>query len=283
MSETTSQSLRNQQKAWASSHNIPFDPDGYCLELNDNLFFPLSRCSRRDFESGDGSELDRGGGRSKLQALHSSSALVCNFFDYWRGRDLCFVGRALGLGTPPCGMLFEHKYPTGLRGTSPNLDVVFTLWDGEVFAIESKFTEPYSRSLKKGHLKDAYFPVGTGLWTDNGLPGCQRLAENLRKGSLDFQLLDVAQLLKHMLGLAKNEKSWRLLYLWYNTADEVAKAHEEEIVAFVESIGADERRFSEMSYQELFSRVAPELTGEHDAYRKYLAERYFSQALSKMK
>jgi hypothetical protein len=30
------------------------------------------------------SELGENGGRGKIQALHSSSALVCNFFDYWR-------------------------------------------------------------------------------------------------------------------------------------------------------------------------------------------------------
>ncbi len=43
-----------------------------------------------------GSELGENGGRGKIQTLHSSSAIVCNFFDYWRAGDLKPLAEALG-------------------------------------------------------------------------------------------------------------------------------------------------------------------------------------------
>lgn len=114
---------------------------------------PLSACSRRDLAGGDGSELGKGGGRGKIQALHSSAALACNFFDYWRGRDLGLLSRALGISVRLCAVAFEQKFPTRLGGIAPNLDVVLYGCDGSLFAVESKFTEPFTKSKTKCFLK----------------------------------------------------------------------------------------------------------------------------------
>ena len=46
-----------------------------------HLFEPLERTVREDFEKGDGNELK--GHPAKMQAVHSSSALSVNIFQYW--------------------------------------------------------------------------------------------------------------------------------------------------------------------------------------------------------
>ena len=73
----------------------------------------------------------------KFCAAHSSSALAVNTFGAWIGREgfLTLAGR-----TGFTGLRFEAKFPTGLKGNPPNLDVVADSRSG-VVAIESKCTE----------------------------------------------------------------------------------------------------------------------------------------------
>jgi hypothetical protein len=54
----------------------------YTPELNQNLFDPLSLDIRKSFEQGDGNEIS--GNPAKMQAIHSSSALSVNVFQYWQ-------------------------------------------------------------------------------------------------------------------------------------------------------------------------------------------------------
>jgi len=255
---------------------IRIDQDGYCFRRDDNLFRPLSDCAQKEFAAGDGAELEKQGTRGKIQALHSSSALACNFFDYWRGRDLEMLARAFGLSGRLCGLAFEKKYPTGLKGKAPNLDVALYQADGGVFAIESKFTEPFSRSKTKNFLKPKYFPEDRPLWEKVGLSGCQTLAERLKDRCIHFEFLDAAQLLKHMLGLAPNKQSWILCYLWYDPNGDMAKSHAEEIGEFVKAIGPDSAHFRAFTYQALFRRLSEWVGQDHSHYLSYLRERYFS-------
>ena len=78
---------RAVQVAWAARQGIKIDPQGYTLCLQDNLFQPLSATTHAELTAGAGAELGLGGGRGKLQALHSSAALAVNVFDYWRDRQ----------------------------------------------------------------------------------------------------------------------------------------------------------------------------------------------------
>src|ERR1700682_6479487 len=89
--------IRHDQRAWADRSGISIDADGYCRNLRDNLFQDLSAGSRDDFAAGDGQELGKIGARGKMQALHSSSALACNVFDYWRTRDPSSFGQVLSM------------------------------------------------------------------------------------------------------------------------------------------------------------------------------------------
>lgn len=271
--------IKAHQRAWATRNKRTFDAEGYCRCVDDNIFQGLSVGARKDFESGDGTELGKNGERGKIQALHSSSALACNWFDYWRGRDLQPLSRAFGVPLQSSTLTLEHKLRTGLGGIGPNLDVLLC-GEGTAFAIESKFTEPYTKSNGKTWLKPKYFSDGRSLWTEKSLAGCQAVAEALRTEQHVFRVLDVAQLLKHMLGLAfEFGRHWSLCCLWFEVPGSLADQHRQELRNFTAQIGKDGPNFLALTYQELFASMLP-FVGQADAgYIEYLRDRYLSEAV----
>jgi hypothetical protein len=274
MIDARSQILRQQQD-WAANRKIAVDSSGYTEALDANLFRPLHRDTLSDFQRGSGDELGRNGRRGKMLALHSSSALAVNVFDYWRGRSLAWVAGAFSLTSEPSLLRFEAQFPTGLPENPPNLDLAFVLADRQTVAVESKFTEPYGRANHAAPFKLKYFPTGNGVWYDRALPRCQRLAGRLHRGELQFQYLNAAQLLKHVLGLAQSSVGqFTLFYVWYAVPSDEARQHGEEIKAFAAEIGS-ELDFRALTYQELFSSALRDLGAEHLAYLSYVGERYF--------
>ncbi len=254
------------QVKWARARGIAVDVDGYCARLEDNLFQPMSAGCREAFAAGDGGELGVAGGRGKMQALHSSSALACNVFDFWTDRAPGGLARALGIAAGGWAVRFERNFPTGLRGNPPNLDVVLEGRSGLV-AIESKFLETYG--VGKGAFRESYFPRGRRLWAERGLAGAQRVAEALFGGEARFAFLDAAQLLKHMLGVACSGREWALLCAWFRAEGEAGDRHARELAAFGEMLGEDGARFRTLTYQEVFRGL-----GAEDPYGRYLAGRY---------
>jgi hypothetical protein len=245
------------------------------LTVEQNLFRTLSPGCRRSFEAGDGVELGKNGARGKMQAVHSSSVLACNFFDYWVDGDASLLGRTLGISGELCGIWFEQKFPTGLRGNAPNLDVVVGT-AGAGLAIESKFMEPYQPSPSKCIFRDAYFAGGKRLWLDKGLARCQELAEEIHRGALQYRMLDATQLLKHMLGLACADRRFSLMCLWYRVPGPAGDMHARELEHFANRIADDEQQFRALTYQELFAQLSADGTQRgHTMYLNYLRERYF--------
>jgi hypothetical protein len=267
--------LKERHRIWAMNLGIDLDRDGYCTTLEQNLFLPLSNAARGEFAGGDGSEFGKARTRGKILALHSSAALACNFFDYWRERDLAGLAAAFGLSESPYRLAFEQKFPTGLGGIAPNIDVVLYLPDGAIFAIESKFTEPYATSKKKCYLKPKYFLDGRHLWAEVGLPGCQAVADDIRKEQVQFEFLDVSQMLKHMLGLARGTSTWRLCCLWYRIDRDIGEQHANELADFCRRLGPDSCRFDSQTYQDLFARITNSISPEHDSWVSYMRQRYF--------
>ena len=262
---------------WAKNNQPPLDIDkqGYVRRLSDNFFEPLSACTLAELAQGDGTELGREGERGKIQALHSSSALACNVFDYWRGRDSTSLAVALGLQSRLCSMRFEAKFPTGLRGKAPNLDLIVTAVDGAKVAIESKFLEPFGSPKKPRAFNDKYFPSGPGLWADILLPEAQALADRVRAAPGAFQSLDVQQLLKHLLGLGQRSPSPALLYVWFRPGGEAGQIHADEVADFVQSLAGLRIGVSALSYQALFDRLRAHSAEGHASYLAYLEARYF--------
>ena len=266
--------VQTQQREWARSHGITFDEQGYTLDPKDNLYLPLSDASREEFANGDGSELPRGGKRGKMQALHSSSALACNVFEYWRQRDPTPLANALGLENPIAEIKFEQKYPTGLRGNAPNLDVVLQLRSGQIIAIESKFLETYARHPQGFNPK--YFDSGRAYWSDRGLNRCQKLAAQIQDGERTFRWLHAQQLLKHALGLANSGLDWSLWYFWYQVDGAPGIEHAQEAEEFGELVKSDGIGFRSMTYQDLFERLPTVSASGHQGYLDYLGDRYFA-------
>ncbi len=81
--------ILSKQIQWAHRNNIVLigskvnrGRKAYTQKLDDNLFEPLMSEVKNDFEDADGGELT--GNPCKMQAVHSSSALGVNIFQYWK-------------------------------------------------------------------------------------------------------------------------------------------------------------------------------------------------------
>lgn len=91
-----------KQTAWARNRRLPLigskierGRPAYTTLLDDNLFQPLLPDVRAAFRAADGNELN--GCPAKMQAVHSSSALAVNLFQYWHGCGQEQVMRGLAL------------------------------------------------------------------------------------------------------------------------------------------------------------------------------------------
>ena len=240
------------QAQWASQAGKSLERPGYVKDLADNLLLrKLNPETEAEFVEADGSELlDSGRRPAKMRALLSSSALAVNFFDSWRHIPKEPLTNALNLPKSIISLRFEHKcdkkkYPVGPG--SPNLDLLLTLAGGQRIGIESKFVEPYRNPGVDSALSLKYFPHhGPGHWTNAGLLRAQDLVDKMR-GQWDY--LDAPQLLKHMLGLRSEqpEAVVQLIYVWYDTGFDDAKAHREEVERFSDSIAGDVVHFSAIS------------------------------------
>ena len=164
------QQLLNRQRSWAESVGLDVDGRCYLASVDANLLQPLSMRSKQSFENGSGSELQDTPSRpAKMKALHSSSALGVNVFDYWVDRDTSALLSALGLDSGSLDAItFEAQFPTGLKGNPPNLDVALAYSDGHVIGVESKFSEWLTpKSKNKEPFKSKYFSEDTGCLTSD--------------------------------------------------------------------------------------------------------------------
>ncbi len=216
-----------------------------------------------------------------MQALHSSSALGVNIFQYWQqnGR-LDVIAAACGFCNKGSKVLeslvFEDKYPIRKEfHAPPNIDVVFhnrILHAFERFAVECKFSESYG-GRQHGGMAPAYL-AETAIW--DGLPALHDLAVAISPEDGRYTYLHAAQLIKHILGLREGlgSNKFRLLYLWYDVLGREGGDHRDEVEDFKGIAEADGIRFHGMTYQELILYLARNYRDEHPAYIKYLTERY---------
>ncbi len=261
----------NGQAEWATRHGILFDSSYRCRTVADNLFVRLSCETSDEFRDGAGSELGTVDAVGSMASLRSSSALAVNVFEPWRAADIAPLGALLGVDRSAQWVRFEVRYPTGLGGLPPHLDVVIGSHEAGPVAIESKFTETYTPA--HNGFRPSYFESAS-LW--DGFEQTRRLALEIAAGTEGFRYLGAAQLIKHALGLkyAYGPQGFRLVYLWYEWPSEIADLHNDEVNRFSEMIGS-EFDFVALTYQRLFDDLSgiPEPQMGHAAY---LRDRYFS-------
>ncbi len=281
--------ILTRQIAWANNHGIALigckgehARPSYVRTLDENLFQPLSPDAMKAFREGDGDEIGSPASPGKMQAVHSSSALAVNVFHYWQMISKAPTIAALcGLcrrkSSDPGGLSFENKYPINDNfRIPPNVDVIIHNHENtqiRVFAVECKFSEAYG-TRGHGGLKRRYLTGCRELWDD--MPNLHNLAQSISPDDKEFKNLHAAQLIKHILGLKRafGRKGFRLLYLWYNVPGAEGERHRNEVAEFAVAARKDGILFHSLSYQELICRMAGELRSEHEAYIRYLTERY---------
>jgi hypothetical protein len=275
---TSKRDVLARQVQWAGLNGLTPDAKGYLAGYEVNLFRPLSAPAISCFQSASGNELLGSSSRpAKMSALHSSSALAVNVFDYWSEQPDVVLA-ALELPTGAVSMKFEAQFPTGLDGNPPNLDVAIRWADGTWLGIESKFTEWLTpKAPGKELFRSKYFPDAGALWRDRGLAKCQELAADLNSGRVAYRYLDAPQLLKHALGLAASAHPFALLYIYYDVPGTAGYAHRAEAEGFAEHIAGD-FPFHIRRYQAVFQRLAAIARPADQAYIEYLAARYFPEA-----
>ncbi len=279
------ETILQRQIDWATQSGLPrVDSRGgqrgrpaYLPAIADNLFQPLTEFTAECFRRGDGNEIgDYPHKPAKMRAVHSTSALAVNVFQYLGevGRADAAVGGQDAAAYRSAVVAFEEKYPVGSGfGIAPNVDVVIKPISSQhpVVAIECKFSEAYRINPSKG-LKVKYLNAAE-LWPE--LPGLHRLAQALCPEDRRFTFLHAAQLIKHILGLRRMYgRNFRLVYLWYAANGDEGRVHADEAAAFAEIARADGVAFVPMTYQQLIRRLAEELEEEHGEYVEYLTSRY---------
>lgn len=280
--------ILSKQTAWATNSGITLvgskgklGRPAYTCNLNQNLFQQLLPDVEKSFTAGDGGELGSTKFPGKIQAIHSSSALGVNVFQYWKSIDavpviaaqcgLCRVGSQVS-----SGIYFEEKYPiSDTFGFHPNIDVVIHNAPSakiKRFAVECKFSEAYG-AYKHGGLKAKYLGLDD-LWA--GIPNLLSFAKRISPDDHEFAHLHPAQLVKHILGLKRQfgRAGFRLLYLWYDVLGDQGKRHRDEVLKFTEVTKSDGIKFHSLTYQELIVTLARKLRTEHPDYIRYLTERY---------
>ena len=270
--------IMSHQRRWAVQSDLSVVEDGYLPSVEENLFAPLSKSTRRAFELGRGKELEDTPKRpAKMRALRSSSALVCNLFDYWIVNDARAIGRCLGLEASAHDVQLEVELHTGFRGTPPTPDLLVIDQSDRTTIVESKFTEPFEPkqySKRRPPFSKSYFDDLGGTWAKLGLPRCQILAERLSHGEKLFHHLDAPQLLKHAIGLKRADPTGVLTLLWYDPFHAEGNAFQREIQRF-ENLVDVELGFNAIKHQTVFQRLKAEAHADPN-YVNYLESRYFS-------
>ena len=302
--------IRIKQQLWANSHIADKLRDGkyhdtHTQKPDDNIYKGLTPETRKAFDDAQGGEWkgDNRGTPAKMTALHSSSALCVNVFQYFQDKPNCLKLKLL----QECGLVssrnnstvksFEFEKRFSIKGIStPNIDFVVEVDPYRIIAIESKFNEPYAYSHDNFLREEYYLPKNKSIWNnleklynaldiENKEEITQKDSDgNDRMGKIifpDYKYLDAVQLLKHLLGVVnssdKKSEIW-LTYLWYDSLGGKGVAHRAEIEDFrklIEENTSQRIKFRHITYQELICNLNKNLNrAEHKDYLDYITSRY---------
>jgi hypothetical protein len=221
---------------------------GYFNRPEDNLLEIFSNWKEieNELRKGKGNELE-----NKFLAIHSSSALCVNNFAPFKGskNEISFYGNANFEKAT-----FEMELSTKI--SKPNLDL-FLENKNIMIGIESKFTEYFKKNIN--HTKDnlcKYYKRKELSYLPDKFNSL--LLDYIN--STDEMYLDVAQLIKHSIGLINNkgQKNAVLIYIYWQPTNwedfEICKKHSEEVNLFSDkmSLFQDVISFKYLSYSDLW-------------------------------
>ena len=233
------------------------DAKGYLSTAEDNLIelFENWEKIKEELSNGNGNELE-----NKFLALHSSSALCVNNFAPFKEKagEISFFGHSKFEKAE-----FEKKLSTKI--SRPNLD--FYLENVEtIIGIESKFTEHFKANLEHTKINLCKYYNRKEL---NYLS--QKFMDDIILhyiSSSEKMYLDVAQLIKHSIGLIneKRNKKAILVYIYWQPENwneiDICKKHKEELDDFAERISKfkDTIEFKHLSYIEFWDTYKKDKT-----------------------
>ena len=282
--------------------------DRYTKTYNENLFEPLDEKIENQFKNADGGELN--GEECKMAAVYSSSAICVNVFQYFyllqkedKKEEAKKILYSLGVSRDKIikikEIAFEQKLQISNIST-PNIDVIIKTNNDKVFAIESKFREPFYYT-PTNYIQEKYYKTND-IW--NRLENIKKYIDKFEEEYIEFEKdiinqntpieikvkkifphfkrLNAAQLIKHLLGLfndssigTKDKSNIRLIYLYYDVPGNMGEEHRKEIKEFSEVIENDHIKFTPISYQELIFNLNNLLTdNNHKEYLNYINSRY---------
>jgi hypothetical protein len=222
---------------------------GYVYANKDNLINGINETLfYNDLSKGSGNEL-----ASKFNALYSSAALAVNNFAIVKKHQGVYSFNDYKTFQKS---EFERKFPTGLKGTPPNLDFALEN-DDAVIAFESKYLELLDAKIAQ--FKDAY---------------CEDNLKYLNKFWFDLiaryrgkkSHLDVAQLIKHSIGLinynsSEPKKKIILVYIYWTPKNidqlqlEEYTKHSEELLKFSNELKKQKDiEFISLSYSQFWDK-----------------------------
>ncbi|MBW2272355.1 MAG: hypothetical protein JRG96_03725 [Deltaproteobacteria bacterium] len=271
-----SESILLHQRRWAEQRCIDLSEAGHALGSNANLMQPLSPPTRAELEWAPRRPLGDGAKPADLQLLHSTDALLCNVFDYWRERELAPLATACGADSRTHGLRFaQHSEEQSGPAPAPP-DLLLHGDDARATAIVASFTEPYASQSQPG---EEIGRVVECTELRESLPGCHNLARDLDANRGRYRALPVVRLLELCRELTRRHgrRGFRLLYLWYDADGLCSGRHSREIDRFRMRVGG-EVDFEARSWQELFQRLRGE-GADHRHYLDYLRTRYFPSSL----
>ena len=244
-----------------ASWRDPNYPD-HLVDWWDNLLEGVTRADcEGDVSKGAGGETrdrrHKSGGimPAKFCAPHSSSALAVNTFGPFRRQP---ARLQLDGHTDFTAVQFEYPCNNGLHTQHfPHFDFFAESPDG-VIAVESKFLEPLGD--KKVEFKSQYDGPfrGAGGRALIAEEPWRAIFEELKSGTLHYDCIDAAQLVKHYLGLRVKfgQRNRTLLYLFWEpeNVQEVAEfqAHRNEVIDLAARVKNCETRFAFVSYADLW-------------------------------
>jgi hypothetical protein len=210
-------------------------------------------------EAAGGKEVKSG----KFANPESSAALACNTFGWFLDRpaDLPPLPGLEDVDWPATDVAVERclRFPWP-GGRHPWLDAVVET-RAHLIGVESKRFEPF-RDTKTVSLSDAY---DRPVWGEAMGP-FEDMRDALRSGTVHFEHLDAAQLVKHAFGLVtqgrKLNKVPILHYLYAEPAQRAGKPiaaavlerHRAEIADFADRVRGAEVRFGSCTYRDWLKR-----------------------------
>jgi hypothetical protein len=236
--------------------NPKVNSNGYFLNNTENLLDGIDiDLFQEDLMKGSGNEL-----KSKFNAVFSSSALAVNNFSIVKkycSKFSCFDYSNFD------NAQFERQFRTGLGGTPPNLD--FTIENKDiVIAIESKYLEITAK--KKAKFVDSYNKEKLDYLNDFWF--------KLIRDYTDYSsFLDVAQLIKHSIGLInykrENPKKKIILVYLYWTPDNYKSfpnfiEHQNDLMEFEKVMKKNkDLKFISTTYNEFWKHYDNSIFREH--------------------